>query len=61
MLFVIHADTQGEQWSKHLLSWIYERYAHFDVEQVGECVHVVDAIRILIPQLVEQSQSLVYI
>lgn len=44
------------------MRWIYDdELTHFDVEQVGESVHVVDAIGILIPQLVEQSQSLVYV
>lgn len=34
---------------------------HFDIQQVGERVHVVDSIWILIPQLIEHSQSLVNI
>ena len=35
--------------------------SHPDIEQVGECVHVLNAKGILLPQLIEQSQSLVNI
>lgn len=38
-----------------------KQQTHFDIQQVGECVHVVDSIWILIPQLIKHSQSLVNI
>lgn len=38
-----------------------EQQTHFDIQQVGERVHVVDSVGVPIPQLVEHSQSLVNI
>lgn len=38
-----------------------KKKTHFDIQQVGECVHVVNSIWILIPQLIEHSQCLVNI
>lgn len=34
-------------------------WSHPDIEKVGEGVHVFDAIRVLVPQLVEEQQGLI--